>query len=151
MGFINRLMCVLRRVVKRCFTTIVSWMRFDRLLVLLWFGFRHLFVCGGKLSLAMGWLYLRMAWSLARAASSLVSKVPRDILLSFIPSRASYISHTLTPSQFFLPFGSLLRLCFMVGKFNCDFGRQCLWTAWSYAMWQLACVCWRGQGMWLCL
>ena len=98
---------------------------------------------GEKFSLSVEWLYLRMAWSYAWAASVSVSKVPRHFFLPFTLICAWYLPDDLsfTPRNpvdertfcFFLPFGSLLRLCFMVGKFNHEAGRRCLWTAWSYA------------------
>ena len=116
-------------------TTIVSWMRFDRLLVLLWFGFRLLlFVVGSWV-----WRWVCCIWEwLGRRRVLLLRRCRRcqDISCRVVPwiSLRFWRHPEIQWTKLYVSFGSLLRLCFMVAKFNHDFGRRCLWTAWSYAM-----------------
>ena len=92
-------------------------------------------VCCGKFKEIVDLLCLRMAWSYARAASLAVVYVPRPLVVPFMLICAPYLPDgvSLTPRnpvdetlRFFFPFGSLLRLCFMAGKFNREIGRRCL-------------------------
>ena len=122
------------------FIPILSWMRFHRLLVLLWFGYRLLFVVeslvwrwGGCIWEWLCQIHVLLRWQCRMYQDLWVYHQQWFLLDTFLMISLVYTSKSRGWNFLFLSFGSLLRLCFMDGKFNDDFGRRCLWIAWSYA------------------